>query len=75
MEILEIKQQLEITEVAGQLGIEIGKGEKALCPFHNDKTPSLQFSKEKQIALQPTPVNYKLCVRIFELSKNKTVIN
>ena len=50
MEILEIKQQLEITEVAGQLGIEIGKGEKALCPFHNDKTPSLQFSKEKQIA-------------------------
>jgi len=23
---------------------------RANCPFHDDKTPSLQFSKEKQIA-------------------------
>jgi hypothetical protein len=30
---------------------------------------------QSSYALQPTPVNYKLCVRIFELSKNKTVIN
>ena len=28
----------------------------------------------KYAALQPTRVNYTLCVRIFELSKNKTVI-
>jgi DNA primase/energy-coupling factor transporter ATP-binding protein EcfA2 len=50
MEIADIKQNLEITEVAKELGIEINpKTKKALCPFHADKTPSLQFSKEKQI--------------------------
>lgn len=50
MKITEIKNSLEITQVAEQLGIRIGKGDKAQCPFHPDKTPSLQFSKEKQIA-------------------------
>ena len=51
MEISEIKQQLEITQVAAQIGIVINpRTKRALCPFHPDKTPSLQFSKEKQIA-------------------------
>ena len=50
MEIQQIKQQLEIIQVATSLGIQVGKGDKAICPFHNDKSPSLQFSKEKQIA-------------------------
>lgn len=51
MEIQQIKQALEITAVAEQLGIKIdARSKRALCPFHNDKTPSLQFSKEKQIA-------------------------
>jgi len=50
MEIQEIKQKLSITEVAKHLGINIGKNQRALCPFHNDKTPSLQFSQDKQIA-------------------------
>ena len=50
MEIKEIKSKLSITEVAKNLGINIGKNQRALCPFHNDKTPSLQFSKEKNIA-------------------------
>ena len=50
MTIPEIKEQLDIIEVAQSLGIEIGKGNKACCPFHPDKTPSLQFSIEKQIA-------------------------
>jgi len=50
MEITEIKEQLNIIEVATHLGIIIDpKTSKALCPFHPDKTPSLQFSKEKQI--------------------------
>ncbi len=50
MEIQQIKNSLEITAVAEQLGIKIdGRSKRALCPFHNDKTPSLQFSKEKQI--------------------------
>ena len=50
MEIHELKNKLEITQVAQELGIEINKDGKACCPFHDDKTPSLQFSKEKQIA-------------------------
>ena len=50
MEIHQIKTTLEITQVAAQLGIKINsKTKRALCPFHLDKTPSLQFSKEKQI--------------------------
>ena len=49
MEITELKQRLNITEVAQALNIEIGKNQKALCPFHNDTVPSLQFSREKNI--------------------------
>lgn len=50
MEIAELKSQLNIYQVADRLGIQINKYHKALCPFHDDKRPSLQFSKEKQIA-------------------------
>lgn len=50
MEISEIKSQLDIIEVAERLGLQINKYRKALCPFHDDKRPSLQFSQEKQIA-------------------------
>lgn len=49
MEIPELKQKLSITEVAHHLGIKINRNQRALCPFHPDKTPSLQFSKEKGI--------------------------
>lgn len=50
MEIHRLKEQLDIIEVAERLGIKVNKYRKALCPFHDDKRPSLQFSKEKQIA-------------------------
>lgn len=49
MTITELKNNIQITDVAEHLGIVIGKSDKACCPFHNDKTPSFQFSKEKQI--------------------------
>lgn len=49
MEITEIKSRLNINEVARHLGIKIGRNQRALCPFHEDKTPSLQFSNEKNI--------------------------
>jgi DNA primase len=49
MEIHELKTRLSITEVAQKLGIQINRQGRANCPFHNDKTPSLQFSKEKNI--------------------------
>jgi DNA primase len=50
MTIPELKSQLEIMEVAKRLGIAINSQNKSCCPFHEDKTPSLQFSKSKQIA-------------------------
>jgi DNA primase catalytic core len=49
MTIAEVKSNLEITDVARHLGIELLKGDKCSCPFHKDKNPSFQFSKEKQI--------------------------
>ncbi len=50
MEINELKNSLTILEVASLLGIKSDKTGKALCPFHEDKNPSLQLSKEKNIA-------------------------
>jgi DNA primase len=50
MEIQDLKTRLSIHEVADRLGIQVNKQGKAHCPFHDDKTPSLQFSKEKNIA-------------------------
>jgi DNA primase catalytic core len=50
MKIQDLKSRLDIIEVAQDLGIEINpRSKKATCPFHDDKTPSLHFSKEKQI--------------------------
>jgi DNA primase len=49
MEIRDLKTRLSILEVADRLDIRVDKQGKALCPFHDDKTPSLQFSKEKNI--------------------------
>jgi len=51
MQIHELKQKADILAIAAQLGIDIHpRTLRAICPFHDDKTPSLQFSKEKQIA-------------------------
>lgn len=49
MEIPELKTRLSIIEVARHLGIKVDKNHRAICPFHPDKNPSLQFSKEKGI--------------------------
>ncbi|HLV93539.1 MAG TPA: CHC2 zinc finger domain-containing protein [Aequorivita sp.] len=49
MNIPSLKSKLDILQIGEELGIKIDKHGKAHCPFHNDKTPSFQFSKEKQI--------------------------
>jgi DNA primase len=50
MDIAALKSRLGILEVAERLGITVDpKTGRALCPFHGDKKPSLQFSKEKGI--------------------------
>lgn len=51
MDIQAIKGKVNIFQIAEELGIKIDKNTKrACCPFHDDKTPSLQFSESKQIA-------------------------
>jgi len=50
MEIQDIKSTLNIVQVAEHFGLQVDrKTKRANCPFHSDKTPSLQFSEEKQI--------------------------
>ena len=50
MDLSHFKSTHNILTIAAQLGITIGRNDKALCPFHDDKKPSLQFSRSKQIA-------------------------
>lgn len=50
-EVTQIKERLDIAEVLGtyiQLK-QSGRNLKAVCPFHNEKTPSLMVSPEKGI--------------------------
>ena len=49
MTIQELKSRVDILEIAYKLGLHPDKNGKCLCPFHNDKNPSLQFSQKKQI--------------------------
>src|SRR5690348_4722377 len=42
MEIAEIKQQLTIDQVLDHYNLRADKNNMLCCPFHNDKTPSMQ---------------------------------
>lgn len=46
MEIKEIKAQLTILQVLGHYGLKADKNNMLHCPFHNDKTPSMQVYPE-----------------------------
>lgn len=39
-----IKKNYSIIDIAQRLGLKIDKNNKAICPFHNDKNPSLSFN-------------------------------
>jgi len=46
MEIAEIKQQLSIAQVLDHYGLKADKNKRLCCPFHDDKTPSMQVYAE-----------------------------
>jgi len=46
MEINQIKQQLTIHQVLDHYGIQVNKNRHCLCPFHDDKNPSMQVYEE-----------------------------
>ena len=50
MTLSELKNRVDIIQVAQELGLKLDKNQKCLCPFHKEKTASLQFSQKKQIA-------------------------
>jgi len=43
MELKQIKDRLSITQVLGHYGLKPDKNDRLHCPFHNDRTPSLQI--------------------------------
>jgi len=46
MEIAEIKSKLSISQVLDHYGIKMNKNRHCLCPFHDDKKPSMQVYPE-----------------------------
>lgn len=44
LDISSIKQNYSIIDIARRLGFEINRNNKIICPFHNDKNPSLSFN-------------------------------
>jgi len=44
-----IDSNLKITEVAKYYGLKLYKGNKIICPFHNDTDPSLSLSDNKNV--------------------------
>jgi DNA primase len=50
MEIAEIKSKLTVSEVIKYYGLKADKQNRLKCPFHEDKTPSLQLYYKTQTA-------------------------
>ena len=50
MEIQEIKSKLTISEVIKYYGLKADKQNRLKCPFHEDKTPSMQLYYKTQTA-------------------------
>lgn len=50
MEIQEIKSKLTLSEVIKHYGLKADKQNRLKCPFHDDKTPSLQLYYKTQTA-------------------------
>jgi len=45
-----LKERISFDSVANELGIEFNKSKKAICPFHDDKNPSLSLHSSGEYA-------------------------
>ena len=59
MEITEIKSQLTLSNILQYYGLKPDKNAKMCCPFHEDKTPSMQVYYKTQTAWLPLLTKYK----------------
>jgi DNA primase len=46
MELPQLKSRLSILSVLSQYGLAVDRNKMLCCPFHKDKTPSMQVSGE-----------------------------
>jgi DNA primase len=65
MEIKEIKSRLSILEVLAHYGLQPDKNKMLCCPFHNDKTPSMQVYPEGN-TVYCFSSNCKLCGKVID---------
>lgn len=47
--IKEVKEKVDILQVAEYFGLKLNRANKCVCPFHKEKTPSFSISSDRQI--------------------------
>ena len=77
LEIDYIKKHYSIINIAIRLGLNIDKNNKAICPFHNDKNPSLSFNIKENyyhcFSCGASGDNIKLVKEILHCSFNEAI--
>ena len=70
----DIKKQYSIIDIAIKLGLNIDRNNKAICPFHNDKNPSLSFNVKENyyhcFSCGASGDNIKLVMELLKCSFN-----
>ncbi|MCP3658873.1 MAG: hypothetical protein GY830_00555 [Bacteroidetes bacterium] len=74
MTIQEIKQRLSIEEVLNHYGLKPNKNKMLNCPFHEDKTPSMQIYEESNtvycFSSNLLSVVFRLLIKYFNICKD-----
>ncbi|MEI0566368.1 CHC2 zinc finger domain-containing protein [Brachyspira pulli] len=74
----DIKKQYSIIDIATRLGLNIDRNNKAICPFHNDKNPSLSFNVKENyyhcFSCGASGDNIKLVMELLKCSFNEAII-
>lgn len=72
-----IKENYSIIDIAKRLGFEIDRNNKTICPFHNDKNPSLSFNIKENyyhcFSCGASGDNIKLVKEVLHCSFNEAI--